>query len=160
MFVVFGIVEINSAVVIEFLDCIICDRQQGVPRKYNSVIHIRSYPIGTTGTAKGVRVPISVWRHMKVETRCCIFPYAIETPWTITIYVVLAFNSIKDLKMRLTKKIVAALEFSFFVFHTAIIIDKFIDIYCRKNIDIQIKDCWKRSGLASQGSGLGPRSRV
>lgn len=116
MIVVFGAVEINSAVVIEFLDCIICDRLQGVLREYNLVIHIRSYPIGTTGTAKGVRVPISAWRHMKVETRCCIFPYAIETPWTITIHVVLALNSIKDLKMRPTKKITARLQFNFFLF--------------------------------------------
>lgn len=121
MFVVLEMVRINLAVVIKFFDCIICDLLQGMLRKYSLVFLMRSYPTGTTGTPKGVRVPISVWRHMNVETRCFIFPYAIETPWTITIHVVLAFNSIEDLKMRLTKKIGARLQFSFFFFHTAII---------------------------------------
>lgn len=84
-------------------------------REYNSVIHTRSYPIGTTGIAEGVRIPISVWRQIKkVETKFCFWPCVNKIPGIMTIHVVLAFGSIKDLKMKFTKKTITKLEFMFF----------------------------------------------
>ena len=57
---------------VEFLACVICDRQREVFRAYYSAIYTRSYPIGTIGTAEVMWVPISVWRPIKkVETGCC-----------------------------------------------------------------------------------------